>query len=96
MNGPKAITATIASAVVGGAVGYLMFTDRGRAMRRQVAPALDDFSREFTNLQTAVCRAAHTARQTWMMLNDALGSDDVAADSMSGPSAWFEGRPHVR
>lgn len=57
MNGSKD-TVTIASAVVGGVVGYLMFTDAGQTMRRQMAPAVRDVSREFTNLQRTMRRAA--------------------------------------
>src|SRR5437588_429418 len=38
----RALAATVAGAVIGGAAGYLFFTDRGRALRRQIEPALDD------------------------------------------------------
>ena len=96
MNGSKDITVTIASAVVGGVVGYLMFTDAGQTMRRQMAPAVRDVSRELTNLHKTVRRAAQAARQGWTLVNDALGSDDGAEGLVGRSSARFEGRPYVR
>jgi len=36
----------LAGAVVGGALGYLYLTDRGREMREDVEPALNDLLRE--------------------------------------------------
>jgi len=30
---------------VGGAIGYLFFTDHGKTLRRQLEPALEDFVR---------------------------------------------------
>ena len=44
----------VAAAIVGGGdggvAGYLFFTDRGRAWRRQLEPALEDFARELVQL----------------------------------------------
>ena len=42
----RAIVATIAGAVIGGVAGYFFFSEHGRALRRQIEPALDDFARE--------------------------------------------------
>jgi gas vesicle protein len=46
MNNSRELAATLVGAVIGGVAGYLFFTDRGRSLRRQIEPALDDFSRE--------------------------------------------------
>ena len=34
--------------------GYLFFTDRGRALRRQIEPALEDFARELSSFRGTV------------------------------------------
>jgi gas vesicle protein len=64
---------TIIGAVLGGAAGFLFFTDRGRELRRQIEPALDDFSRELYSFRGTVQRAVGVAVEGWKLLNEALG-----------------------
>jgi gas vesicle protein len=73
MNNSQAITATVVGAVIGGVAGYLFFTDRGRALRRQIEPTLEDFSRELNSFRITVQKAAGVASEGWQLLNDALG-----------------------
>jgi hypothetical protein len=65
--------ATVGGAVVGAIAGYLLFTDHGREVRRQLEPALDDFSRELHSFRSTVQRAAGVANEGWKLLNDAIG-----------------------
>jgi hypothetical protein len=67
------VLATVGGAVVGAIAGYLLFTDRGREMRRQLEPALDDLSRELHSFRSTVQRAAGVADEGWKLLNEALG-----------------------
>ena len=69
----RAVAATIVGAVIGGMAGYLFFTDRGRELRRQIEPALDDIARELNSFRGTVQRAAGVATEGWKLLNDALG-----------------------
>src|SRR5919197_5742965 len=69
----RAVIATVVGAVVGGAAGYLFFTDHGRQLRKQLEPALDDFARELNSFRGTVQRAASVASEGWRLLNDALG-----------------------
>ena len=69
----RAVMATIVGAVVGGFAGYLFFTDRGRAMRRQFEPALEDIARELSQFRGTVQKAAGVANEGWKLLNEALG-----------------------
>jgi gas vesicle protein len=69
----RAWAATVTGAVIGAAAGYLFFTDRGRALRRQFEPALDDIARELISFRATVQKAAGVANEGWKLLNEALG-----------------------
>ena len=69
----KAVLATVVGAVIGGVAGYLFFTDRGRTLRRQLEPALEDLARELNSFRGTVQRATSVANEGWKLLNDALG-----------------------
>ena len=81
----RAVIATVVGAVVGGAAGYLFFTDHGRQLRRQLEPALDDIARELNSFRGTVQRAAGVASEGWKLLNDALG--ERGTESPRYPSA---------
>jgi hypothetical protein len=71
----QALTASVLGAVLGGIAGYLFFTERGRALRRQIEPALDDVMRELSSFRSTVQKAAGVANEGWKLLNDALGEE---------------------
>ena len=73
MNNSRAVAATVVGAVIGGIAGYLFFTERGRAMRREFEPALDEFARELMSFRATVQKAAAVANEGWTLLNEALG-----------------------
>jgi hypothetical protein len=73
MNNSRDMTAIIVGAVIGGVVGYLFFTDRGRGVRRQIEPALEAFSRELVSFRNTLQEAAGVANEGWKILNDTLG-----------------------
>lgn len=73
MNNSREMAATILGAVVGGIAAYLFFTERGRRMRRQIEPALDDFSRELKSFAETVLKTAGAANDSWALLNDTIG-----------------------
>jgi gas vesicle protein len=85
----QAMTATIVGALVGGVAGYLFFTDRGRSLRRQLEPALEDVARELSSFRTTVQKAAGVAGEGWKLLNDALGE----TGETGGPQAPRYGTP---
>jgi len=68
----RAMAATITGAVIGGVAGYFFFTERGRQLRRQIEPALEDFARELNGFRVTVEKAAGVANQSWKLLNDAM------------------------
>jgi len=69
----RTVAATLVGGIVGAMAGYLLFTDRGRALRRQLEPALEDFARELNNFRSTVAKAAGVAGEGWKLLNEALG-----------------------
>jgi gas vesicle protein len=69
----RAMAATIVGAVVGGIAGYLFFTERGRALRREVEPALEDIVRELNSFRGTVEKVAGVATEGWKVLSEALG-----------------------
>jgi gas vesicle protein len=71
--GDKTVLATVVGAVIGGIAGYLFFTERGRELRRQIEPALDDIARELNHFRGTVQRASNVASEGWKLLNEALG-----------------------
>lgn len=69
----QALAATAVGAVLGGMAGYMLFTDAGRAWRRQLEPALEDVARELMQLRGTVNRAVGLANEGWRVLNEAMG-----------------------
>jgi gas vesicle protein len=69
----RALAATAVGAVLGGIAGYLFFTERGRTLRRQLEPALEDVAQELNSFRTTVQKAAGVASEGWKLLGDALG-----------------------
>ena len=84
MDNSRAVAATVVGAVIGGMAGYLFFTERGRAMRREFEPALDDFARELMSFRSTVQKAAGVANEGWKLLNDALGEATQAPPRYAG------------
>jgi gas vesicle protein len=78
MNNSREMAAILVGAVIGGIAGYMFFTDRGRSMRRQIEPTLEDFSRELMSFRTTVQKASGVASEGWKLLNDALGDGGAA------------------
>ena len=78
MNNQRELAATLVGAVIGGVAGYLFFTDRGRSVRRQIEPALDDFTRELMSFRTTVQKATGVASEGWKLLNEAIGEPEAA------------------
>ena len=69
----RAIAAAVLGGVVGAVAGYLFFTERGRAWRRQIEPAIDDIARELNHFRSTITKAGGVASEGWKLLNEALG-----------------------
>ena len=69
----RTFVATAVGAVIGGIAGYMFFTEKGQAVRRQLEPVLDDLTRELNQFRGTFTRAAGVASEGWRLLNEALG-----------------------
>jgi gas vesicle protein len=70
----RVLMATFLGAVIGGAWGWLYMTERGRRVRDQIEPKLDDFVNELTRMRGTVEKARSAANEGWRSLNDVAGS----------------------
>jgi len=74
MDNSRIVTATLVGAAVGGAVGYLFFTEHGRTACGRMETALEGFSRDFTKFRNTVLQVAEVASEGWRLLNQAVES----------------------
>jgi hypothetical protein len=59
-------------AIIGAIAGYMFFTDRGRALRRHLEPAIEDLRNELVSFGGTVRRATGAASDGWRMIDDVL------------------------
>jgi flagellar motor component MotA len=71
----QTLAAAAVGAVLGGLAGYLFFTPRGRALRAQLEPALDDMMGELTQMRRTAVKASDVLGEGWKLLNQAMRDD---------------------
>lgn len=64
---------SVIGAAVGATVAYMFFTNRGRQLRRNVEPVLEDLARELNHFRGTVSKTAGVAGEGWKLLNEAIG-----------------------
>lgn len=72
------VAATLTGAIIGGIAGYLFLTERGRRVRQQIEPALEDLARELTSFRSTMHNASGVASEGWKTLSDAFGETKSA------------------
>ncbi|HET6957512.1 MAG TPA: hypothetical protein VFI56_13050 [Vicinamibacterales bacterium] len=73
MDNSREMAVTLAGAALGAAAAFLFFTERGRSLRRQIEPALDNLARELNSFRATVQKASGVASEGWKLLNEAIG-----------------------
>ena len=74
----RVLLATMIGAVAGGVWGWLYLTEKGRRVRVQIEPKLDDFVRELSNVRGTVDKARTAANESWRSLNEITGGSGGA------------------
>jgi gas vesicle protein len=82
------VLGALAGAALGGLAGFLFLTERGRQLRRDLEPRLDEFAREIANLQGTVSRARSAAAEGWRTVTEA-GDEPVPGDWTGGQRAPY-------
>jgi hypothetical protein len=59
----RVMVSAIAGACVGAAVGYLFFTNRGKALWDRLEPSMDDLRREFGRFQRTLEKMGEVASE---------------------------------
>jgi len=79
------VAATMVGAVLGGMAGYMFFTERGRRLRREIEPAIEEMARELVQFRGTLNKALGVANEGWKVLNEALGEGASPAARYANP-----------
>jgi len=87
----RTIAAAAVGAVLGGLAGYLFFTPRGRGLRSELEPALDDIMAELHQFRRTAVKASEVVSEGWQILNNAIraGSEQDPRWVKSGQTSPF-------
>jgi len=76
---------TTMGAMAGAVVSYLLFTERGRALRQQIVPSFEEFERELDHFKGTISRSVSIASEGWRLLNDLVGDTSTTRRSIANP-----------
>jgi hypothetical protein len=62
-------------ALIGGAAGYLLLTERGRELRVELEPRLDDLAGEVQKLGSAFDRTRRAVEEGWRSFNQLVNDE---------------------
>jgi hypothetical protein len=71
------VAVAVVGAVIGAAVGCLLFTARGRELRRKLEAALESAVGELNSLRTTVQKTADFAAEGWKLVNEVVGDPSI-------------------
>lgn len=69
----RVFMSAVIGAAAGAVFGFLYLTERGRRVRVQIEPRLDDFISELTRLRGTVRKARSAADEGWRSLAEITG-----------------------
>jgi hypothetical protein len=68
-------------AVIGGVAGYLLLTERGRALRDELEPKLGDLAGEVQKLGSAFDRTRRAVEEGWRSFNQLVNEERHSAEA---------------
>tara|TARA_B100000029_G_scaffold513816_1_gene614539 strand:- start:1213 stop:1554 length:342 start_codon:yes stop_codon:yes gene_type:complete len=87
----QVLLSTLLGAVVGAVVGGLYLTERGRHVRDQIEPTLDNFVSEIERVRGTVDKAREAAQEGRQAFEDAMRvatPSDSVEDAESNETTW--------
>lgn len=66
----RVMSGAMVGVLVGVAVSYLFFTERGRELRERIEPAVDEMKREFTKFQETIKKVGEMANDGMRVVNE--------------------------
>ena len=66
----RVMASAVVGALIGAAVGYLFFTERGRSIRDRMEPSMDDLRHEFGRFQRTVEKVGEMAVEGMRVVQD--------------------------
>ena len=69
------VFSAVVGAALGAAAGYLLLTDAGRQLRKDLEPRLDELSRDLVSLQQTIVRTRDAATQSWRAITEVAGGN---------------------
>ncbi len=90
----QVLLSTILGAIAGAVVGGLYLTERGRRVRDQIEPTLDNFVSEIERVRGTVDKAREAARDGRQAFEDAMRvatSSDSGEETDSNETNWATG-----
>lgn len=66
----RVLTASLLGATIGGIIGCLFLTRRGKQIREQLEPTMDEFAQEMTRFRSALNKTKFAVTEGWRALND--------------------------
>ncbi|MPZ20028.1 MAG: hypothetical protein GEV06_19245 [Luteitalea sp.] len=88
----RVLLSALVGAAVGAAAGFLMLTSRGRTVREQFEPRLDEFLRSMQRLQASVHKARGVAEESWRSIQKILEETTPKAGNSEHPDELSEER----
>jgi hypothetical protein len=73
----RVFMSAVIGAAAGALVGFLYLTERGRRVRFEIEPRLDDFIGELTRLRGTVQKARTAANEGWRSLEEITGRTET-------------------
>jgi gas vesicle protein len=85
------IFTALAGALIGGAAGFLLLTERGRRLRAELQPTLANFMSELQELQNTASQVRESATQGWQRVEHLV---NALVDQQSSFSGGAHDRSH--
>ncbi|MPY89537.1 MAG: hypothetical protein GEU99_16620 [Luteitalea sp.] len=90
----RVLLSALAGAAIGAAAGFLMLTNRGRTVRGQIEPKLDEFLGNVDQLKASVRKARQVAEASWHSFQQIIDETTPRPSTRPEPAEGPEPQGH--